>query len=130
MTHLTRPTLQPERSMTIRAHFLASIMLAGGLAAGLAGCTTPAPDAATASLAPTEAPLASAESASGTGACGEQIKRLRRVLAQDREMGHVGEGVHKAMIPQVERAAGKCRAGDQSGALAILAAVKKNHGYY
>lgn len=116
--------------MTIRAHFLASILIAGGLVLGVSACTTPAPDATAAAPARTEAPLTSAETASGTGTCGAQVARQRRVLVQDREMGHVGEGVYQAMTLQIERAASKCRAGDQSGALAILTAAKKNHGYY
>lgn len=111
--------------MSIRALSLAAIILTGGLAA----CTTHAPQEPIATVTAAMSP-ADAGTSPGTGACGEQITRLRRVLHQDREMGHVGDGVYKRMMPQIDRAAEKCRAGDQSGALAIISSVKKNNGYY
>lgn len=100
--------------------------LAGGLAACVSGQESPAP---------VMQPLAqttdvNGDAATGSGACGLQVARLRRILAQDREMGHINESVYRRMAPGVEQAAAKCRAGDQNGALAILANLKRKNGYY
>lgn len=118
--------------MTIRNHPLTIFTLACSLAISVAACTTQPSQQATGALsgAGAAAPSAIVESAPGAGACGAQITRLRQVLRQDLDMGQVGDGVYKGMVPHIERAAAKCRAGDQSGALAILASVKKNNGYY
>lgn len=98
--------------------------LAGGLAACVSGQEPAAP------LAPAQTAAATTNSDAGGGACGDQIARLRRILAQDREMGHINESVYRRMSPGLEQAAAKCRAGDQSGALALLATLKRNNGYY
>ncbi|MGV2981596.1 hypothetical protein ACERNI_15505 [Camelimonas sp. ID_303_24] len=103
--------------------------LAGGLAACVSGQEPLAPPAPAQTQA-MQTPAATMNSDVGGGACGDQIARLRRILAQDREMGHINASVYRRMTPGVEQAAAKCRAGDQNGALALLATLKRNNGYY
>ena len=105
------------------------------LLTGVAACTQHASDSPATTGA---APLASASGSANAppsipaapGACGAAIAQLRKVLTQDLEMGHVNRSVYARMTPQIDRAAARCQAGDQSAALAMLASVKKANGYY
>ncbi len=69
------------------------------------------------------------QNASGTGPCGAQIAAYRRVMDSDVETGHVNRSVYDRVIPEVERAAAACRAGQDGPARAQLAATKAKFGY-
>jgi hypothetical protein len=64
----------------------------------------------------------------GTGCAGD-IARFRAVQDNDLATGHVNQSVYNRIKGEVDQAAATCGAGNDAGARAALAGIKKRHGY-
>jgi hypothetical protein len=61
--------------------------------------------------------------------CSGDIARFQAVQANDLETGHVNKSVHDRIAAEVNQASALCSAGNDGGARASLAAIKKRYGY-
>jgi hypothetical protein len=107
--------------------FLLPVLLA------LAGCNQ------TRTEAPVAQPQAQPTSASlvtpagfrlpeGSG-CSGDIARFRAVQENDLQTGHVNQRVYDQIRGELDQAAAACAAGNDAGARAQVAAIKRRHGY-
>ena len=63
------------------------------------------------------------------GGCAGDIARFQALIDNDLATGHVGKSVHTILVGEIETAKRLCEGGQESKALAALAAAKKRHGY-
>jgi hypothetical protein len=64
----------------------------------------------------------------GSG-CSGAVSRLKAIIDNDMETGHINAGVYKSMTGELENAAAACSAGKDAQAQAMVAATRKRHGY-
>jgi hypothetical protein len=63
------------------------------------------------------------------GGCTGNIARFQALIDNDLATGHLDKSVHTRVVGELDAARQQCQAGDESKALATLAAAKKRHGY-
>ncbi len=64
----------------------------------------------------------------GSG-CSGDIARFRAVQDNDLQTGHVNRRVYDQIKGELDQAAAACSAGNDAGARAQVAAIKRKHGY-
>jgi hypothetical protein len=64
----------------------------------------------------------------GTGCAGD-LARFRAVQANDLQTGHVNKTVHDRIAGELTQAEALCSAGNDGGARASLAGIKRRYGY-
>jgi hypothetical protein len=96
----------------------------------LAACNSAAPPAApaTSAAAPNGVTPSSFRLPEGSG-CSGAIGRFNAIIDNDLETGHVNAKVHTAMKGELEKASAACSAGKDAQAQAMVAAIRKRHGY-
>lgn len=65
----------------------------------------------------------------GGSGCAGEAARFQAVMDNDLQTGNVAKSVHDRVTAEIAQARSACAAGDESGALARIAATKSKFGY-
>jgi hypothetical protein len=106
-----------------------SVVLAALAALGVAGCNTPAPQAAAPPAPGSVAVTPQGFQLPDAGDCKASIARYRAVQDNDLSMGHVAKSVYTQIQHEIAAAETACAAGHDAQAKAMITASEQRHGY-